>query len=102
MLENDLRMEWGYKIVTLHYPTECDEEGHSWLKYCLEPEQLKPVKDFLNKEKSIVDIDWDGAMTDIVCFIKFKYNTSEKDIKQICEKALNLIKEIVNNIEKEE
>ena len=51
MLENDLRMEWGYKIVTLHYPTECDEKGHSWLKYCLEPEQLKPVKDFLKKEK---------------------------------------------------
>ena len=91
MLQSDLHMEWDSKTVTLHYPVdECNR-----LPWCLDTYELSLLEHFFNQQSNIVSIDWDGAMTDVVCYISFKYSTSDEKIKQVCEDALNMIKDII-------
>lgn len=106
-LENDLSYikDFHYvfqtKNISLNYPVAETEKG-SYLPIVIMPWDIQPLLEFLHSNKCISRIDYDThRQDDILVDIEFKYDTADTSIRKICNKAIQIIKEIVKNKKEE-
>ena len=92
-MEKSLHITYDSKSVSLHYPSKNDA-----LLYCFEPAEVEYVlSNFFNEHPAIISVEYETGMTDVICYIDFKYHTSDNEIESICVKALDLIKDFDNH-----
>lgn len=100
----DFHYEFHTKNVTLNY-REVETENGSYLPIVFDAYDIMPIANYLNSvgvKGCIYDWQFDGSRQDNVLIdIWFKYDTADTSIRKICDKAIQIIKEIANNKKEE-
>ena len=83
--KNKLGFTLDYKEVSLQYP---DAENATYLEYCFDADEEEKLHKFLKTFDCICDIDFDVGMTADAVRLRFKYDTPDETVVEICNKAI--------------
>lgn len=92
--KNKLSLSLDSKEVSLMYPDS--EERRYCLEYVFEEEELEKLCNFFKQYDCVWDVDTDVGMSADAIRVSFKYDTPDETIKEICEKAIDLMWEDYN------
>ena len=84
-----LSLKFLSKTVALVYPDS--KINPICLQYCFGFEESKKLYRFFDECDCVYDIDTDVGMTANAIFVSFKYDTPDEVVKEICEKAIELM-----------
>lgn len=83
--KNKLSFTFDSKEVSLQYP---DAENATFLEYCFDEDEQEKLKKFLKTFDCIYDIDLDCGMTADAVRLRFKYDTPDETIREICNRVI--------------
>lgn len=87
--EHKLNLTWHDKVVSIDYPVV---DGH--IEYALEGFEQTKLYEFLKAFQCINHVDPYTSITPALFYIHFNYDTPDEIIKEICEKAIEMIWEV--------
>ena len=84
-----LSLRFDCKTVSLVYPDS--KINPIYVQYTFEWDEEEKLYDFFYACDCVYDVELNRGMTADVITISFKYDTPDETIKEICEKAIELM-----------
>lgn len=89
MRKNKLSLSFYCKEISLVYPDA--DENKTYLQYVFDETEEDKLYRFFKAYDCIVDVDTDTGMTADAIRLRFKYDTPDETIKEICNKAIEMM-----------